>query len=202
GHHGCVNCLEWNERGSYLASGSDDRRLIIWDPFERKSLLTMNTGHMANIFSVKFLSSLNENLIVTGAADNKIRVHDIKALETRHVFSCHSGRVKRLANTPSEPFLFWSASEDGTCRQFDLRDPDQCIAVNPLKSELVAIGGNEPFVRMFDRRKLTLSTYDSVTPQERISRTVCRALNLPSLSSQPHQFSFEVPPQSNNNTIF
>ncbi|CAH8661516.1 WD and tetratricopeptide repeat protein, variant 2 [Schistosoma haematobium] len=207
GHHGCVNCLEWNERGSYLASGSDDRRLIIWDPFERKSLLTMNTGHMANIFSVKFLSSLNENLIVTGAADNKIRVHDIKALETRHVFSCHSGRVKRLANTPSEPFLFWSASEDGTCRQFDLRDPDQtsvnkpcnvlvnlrfqdnvfaeakCIAVNPLKSELVAIGGNEPFVRMFDRRKLTLSTYDSVTPQERIQATSRRTpINIPSSS--------------------
>ncbi|CAH8585123.1 unnamed protein product [Schistosoma turkestanicum] len=205
GHHGCVNCLEWNESGSYLASGSDDRCLIIWDPFERKSLLTMNTGHVANIFSVKFLSSLNENLIATGAADNKIRVHDIKALETRHVFSCHSGRVKRLANTPSEPFLFWSASEDGTCRQFDLRDPDQasvnkpcnvlvnlrfqdnvfaeakCIAVNPLKPELVAIGGNEPFVRMFDRRKLTLSTCDSATPQERIQVASRRtATNTPS----------------------
>ncbi|CAH8665703.1 unnamed protein product [Schistosoma rodhaini] len=207
GHHGCVNCLEWNECGSYLASGSDDRRLIIWDPFERKPLLTMNTGHVANIFSVKFLSSLNENLIVTGAADSKIRVHDIKALETRHVFSCHSGRVKRLANTPSEPFLFWSASEDGTCRQFDLRDPDQtsvnkpcnvlvnlrfqdnvfaeakCIAVNPLKSELVAVGGNEPFVRMFDRRKLTLSTYDSATPQEGIRAASRRTpINIPSSS--------------------
>ncbi|CAH8674056.1 unnamed protein product [Schistosoma rodhaini] len=207
GHHGCVNCLEWNECGSYLASGSDDRSLIIWDPFERKSLLTMNTGHVANIFSVKFLSSLNENLIVTGAADSKIRVHDIKALETRHVFSCHSGRVKRLANTPSEPFLFWSASEDGTCRQFDLRDPDQtsvnkpcnvlvnlrfqdnvfaeakCIAVNPLKSELVAVGGNEPFVRMFDRRKLTLSTYDSATPQEGIRAASRRTpINIPSSS--------------------
>ncbi|CAH8674039.1 unnamed protein product [Schistosoma rodhaini] len=151
--------------------------------------------------------SRGENLIVTGAADSKIRVHDIKALETRHVFSCHSGRVKRLANTPSEPFLFWSASEDGTCRQFDLRDPDQtsvnkpcnvlvnlrfqdnvfaeakCIAVNPLKSELVAVGGNEPFVRMFDRRKLTLSTYDSATPQEGIRAASRRTpINIPSSS--------------------
>ncbi|KAH8865113.1 WD and tetratricopeptide repeats protein 1 [Schistosoma japonicum] len=166
----------------------------------------MNTGHVANIFSVKFLSSLNENLVVTGAADNKIRVHDITALETRHVFSCHSGRVKRLANTSSEPFLFWSASEDGTCRQFDLRDPDQttankpcnvlvnlrfqdnafaeakCIAINPLKSELVAIGGNEPFVRMFDRRKLTLSTFDSATTQERIQTASRTPLNIPSCS--------------------
>ncbi|CAH8646477.1 unnamed protein product [Heterobilharzia americana] len=95
GHRGCVNCLEWDERGTYLASGSDDRCLLIWDPFERKSLLTMNTGHVANIFSVKFMSSLNENLVVTGAADSKIRVHDIKAGQTMHVFSCHSSRVKR-----------------------------------------------------------------------------------------------------------
>ncbi|CAH8674045.1 unnamed protein product [Schistosoma rodhaini] len=161
--------------------------------------------HLINRLGLE--TSLQENLIVTGAADSKIRVHDIKALETRHVFSCHSGRVKRLANTPSEPFLFWSASEDGTCRQFDLRDPDQtsvnkpcnvlvnlrfqdnvfaeakCIAVNPLKSELVAVGGNEPFVRMFDRRKLTLSTYDSATPQEGIRAASRRTpINIPSSS--------------------
>ncbi|CAH8618335.1 unnamed protein product [Heterobilharzia americana] len=209
GHRGCVNCLEWDERGTYLASGSDDRCLLIWDPFERKSLLTMNTGHVANIFSVKFMSSLNENLVVTGAADSKIRVHDIKAGQTMHVFSCHSSRVKRLANTPSEPFLFWSASEDGTCRQFDLRDPDQactnkpcnvlvnlrfqnndfaeakCLTVNPLKPELIAIGGNEPFVRMFDRRKLTLSTFNGTSSPERPQATSNRTLINTSSSSLP-----------------
>lgn len=26
GHHGCVNRLNWNESGSLLASGSDDRK--------------------------------------------------------------------------------------------------------------------------------------------------------------------------------
>ncbi|KAJ1676439.1 hypothetical protein EV182_008189, partial [Spiromyces aspiralis] len=30
GHHGCVNALAWNEDGSMFVSGSDDRRLCIW----------------------------------------------------------------------------------------------------------------------------------------------------------------------------
>lgn len=56
----------------------------------------------------------DDNVIVTGAADCKIRVHDVKQHEILHVFSCHAGRVKRLATVPDQPHLFWSASEDGT----------------------------------------------------------------------------------------
>ncbi|KAF7256003.1 hypothetical protein EG68_05922, partial [Paragonimus skrjabini miyazakii] len=189
GHQGCVNCLEWNERGTHLASGSDDCCLILWDPFEHKNVFVMNTGHVGNIFSVKFLPNVNEYLIVTGAADAKVRVHDVSRMETRHVFSCHSARIKRLANTPSEPFLFWSASEDGTVRQFDLRDPTQagcekprnvlvnlqthigslaeakCLALNPLRPEMLAVGSNDPYVRVYDRRKLSLCV---VNPNARL----------------------------------
>ncbi|VDP94386.1 unnamed protein product [Echinostoma caproni] len=136
--HSCVNCLEWDERGTRLASGSDDCCLIIWDPFEHKHVIAMNTGHVGNIFSVKFMPNLNEYILVTGAADAKIRVHDISRMETRHVFACHTSRVKRLATTPSEPFLFWSASEDGTVRQFDLRETNQ-VDINKIIKCLVPL---------------------------------------------------------------
>ena len=32
----------------------------------------------------------------------------------------------------------------------------KCIAVNPTQPELLAIGANDPFVRIYDRRKLSL----------------------------------------------
>ena len=38
---------------SLLASGSDDLSAIIWDPFLRKTVVQMPTGHTGNIFSVK-----------------------------------------------------------------------------------------------------------------------------------------------------
>ena len=53
GHAGCVNCLEWNHDGSILASGSDDFHVMLWDPFRRKKIADIDTGHQGNIFSVK-----------------------------------------------------------------------------------------------------------------------------------------------------
>ncbi|KAL4233448.1 WD and tetratricopeptide repeat-containing protein [Mactra antiquata] len=178
GHLGCVNCLEWNEKGSLLASGSDDVQIIIWDPFREKKLTSIQTGHYGNIFSVKFLPSSNDNIIVSGAADSKVRVHDIEAKETTHIFTCHASRVKRIATAPKIPFMFWSAAEDGCIMQFDLRCPEmcqensknvlinldshvggqaefKCIAINPARPELMAVGANDPYVRMYDRRMLT-----------------------------------------------
>lgn len=29
-HSGCVNCLKWSNSGRYLASGADDKFLMIW----------------------------------------------------------------------------------------------------------------------------------------------------------------------------
>ncbi|XP_022352259.1 WD and tetratricopeptide repeats protein 1 isoform X3 [Enhydra lutris kenyoni] len=71
GHSGCVNCLEWNEKGDLLASGSDDQHTIVWDPLHHKKLLSMHTGHTANIFSVKFLPHAGDRILITGAADSK-----------------------------------------------------------------------------------------------------------------------------------
>lgn len=178
GHIGCVNCLEWNDKGSLLASGSDDVQIIIWDPFRKRKLTSIQTGHQGNIFSVKFLPSSNDNIVVSGAADSKVRVHDIEAKETTHIFACHASRVKRIATAPKVPFMFWSAAEDGCIMQFDLRSPElcqsnsknvlinldshvggqvefKCIAVNPVRPELLAVGANDPYVRVYDRRMLS-----------------------------------------------
>uniref|UniRef100_A0A9J8CWU2 WD and tetratricopeptide repeats 1 n=1 Tax=Cyprinus carpio carpio TaxID=630221 RepID=A0A9J8CWU2_CYPCA len=117
GHSGCVNCLEWNERGDLLASGSDDQHAIIWDPFRHTKLITMHTGHAANIFSVKFLPHSEDRILITGAADTKVHVHDLTAKETTHMFSDHTNRVKRIATAPMWPNTFWSAAEDGVIRK-------------------------------------------------------------------------------------
>ncbi|XP_013779235.1 WD and tetratricopeptide repeats protein 1-like isoform X1 [Limulus polyphemus] len=181
GHGGCVNCLEWNGKGNLLASGSDDVQIIIWDPFRRKKLTTLHTGHHGNIFSVKFLPNSNDGTIASGAGDHKIHTYDVNAKETTMVCSCHSGRVKRLAVAPNVPFMFWSAAEDGLIMQYDLRTPHQCssvcnsvlinllnhagrnaeakcLAINPLRPELLAVGANDPFVRLYDRRMISPTT--------------------------------------------
>lgn len=58
----------------------------------------------------------NDSLLVTGAGDYMINVHDVNLHETVNVCSCHTSRVKRLAVCPDSPHMYWSASEDGTVR--------------------------------------------------------------------------------------
>eukprot|EP00061_Rhincodon_typus_P014786 g42071.t1 len=172
GHSGCVNCLEWNEKGDLLASGSDDQHAILWDPFSCKKLLTMHTGHTANIFTVKFLPHSNDRTLITGAADSKVHVHDLTVKETVHMFGEHTNRVKRIAAAPMWPNTFWSAAEDGTVRQYDLRESSKrsqvlvdlteycgqhveakCLAINPQNNNYLAVGASGPFVRVYDIQK-------------------------------------------------
>lgn len=117
GHTGCVNCLEWSSNGRLLASGSDDGRVIIWDPFKQKQILDVMTPHQGNIFSVKFLPNTSDTIIATGAADQHIFLFDInRTMDMTTPYwrcNCHTHRVKRLATVAESPSIFWSAGEDG-----------------------------------------------------------------------------------------
>lgn len=123
----------------------------------------------------------NDSVLVTGAGDYKIRVHDVTISDTLLVCDCLKGRVKRIATTSTLPFFFWSASEDGFIMQYDLRQPHKCksntqrnvlinltnhlgrfveakcVSVNSRRLELIAVGANDAYVRMYDRRMIKLS---------------------------------------------
>ncbi|XP_015113743.1 WD and tetratricopeptide repeats protein 1 [Diachasma alloeum] len=180
GHKGCVNCLEWNKTGEMLASASDDMHLILWDPFRYHKKLVVHTGHNGNIFSVKFMPESNDSILVTGAGDNGVRVHDVSISNTIFICTCHTGRVKRIATLENVPSVFWSAAEDGLILQYDMRTKHnckssdhrsvlinlvnhagrkaeaKCMAVNPRRPEIIAVGANDPYVRMYDRRMIKL----------------------------------------------
>ncbi|GJQ74429.1 hypothetical protein Trydic_g21299 [Trypoxylus dichotomus] len=156
GHNGCINCLEWSSNGKLLASGSDDVHVRIWDPFSYKCLNVITTSHVGNIFSVKFLG--DESLIATGAGDCRVLVRSIDDTRT------------------SAPHITCKCHRDGTVIQYDLREPHECmvkstvfikladadlkcIAVNPTKPHLIAIGANDCFARIYDRRMVRTSQY-------------------------------------------
>lgn len=188
GHDGCVNCLEWSADGSWLASGSDDYRVMIWDPFRKRCVHVIATKHLGNMFSVKFLPKHNNNIVATCAADKFIYVYDINhSNETLFACNCHLMRAKRLATAQDSPHVFWSAGEDGCILQLDMREPHRCrpeegssvrllslschvesateakcLAINPRRTEYLAVGANDPFARVFDRRKLPSNAGDGM----------------------------------------
>lgn len=56
GHTGCVNTLHFNQRGTWLASGSDDLKVVVWDWVRRQPVLDFESGHKSNVFQAKFLT--------------------------------------------------------------------------------------------------------------------------------------------------
>ena len=76
--------ISWSSSGRLLASGSDDQHLNIHSyqpdssnaPFSLTT--TVATGHVANIFSVKFMPHSNDRTLVTAAGDAEVRVFDIE----------------------------------------------------------------------------------------------------------------------------
>lgn len=184
GHEGCVNCLDWNKSGTILASGSDDQTVILWKGCTGTLLTQLSTEHEGNIFSVKFLPEVGDRFIVTGAQDARVCLLDVEKKCSIQSAALHIGRVKRLAVCPDTSGLFWSAAEDGTVMQWDTRErwrtgsanvlinlvkhvgkaEVKCIAVNPTKPELIAVGANDPYLRIFDRRKLSLQRLTEDTP--------------------------------------
>eukprot|EP00742_Colponemidia_sp_Colp-10_P013510 GILJ01015260.1.p1 GENE.GILJ01015260.1~~GILJ01015260.1.p1 ORF type:complete len:668 (+),score=76.71 GILJ01015260.1:63-2006(+) len=128
-HRGCVNCLSWNETGTRLVSGSDDTKIAII-PYDSPSApFVFQSGHAANIFGIKFLPESGDSVIVSGAWDQQVCLHRLQQGSSEpHIsnYHCHAARVKEVAVEAGNPCLFWSAGEDGTVRQFDIRQPHIC----------------------------------------------------------------------------
>ncbi|CAM9405063.1 unnamed protein product [Ectocarpus sp. 4 AP-2014] len=126
GHSGCVNRLCWNDAGTRIASGSDDTTVCLFDAASGERDVQFQTGHRRNILSVKFLPCTNDQMLVTGAMDGEVRLHKapFSSPELTECFSCHDQRVHAVEVEPGNPFIFWSASEDGTVMQYDRRLPN------------------------------------------------------------------------------
>ena len=126
GHTGCVNALRygmhqrlslgmlpsrmliiyrsWSKSGRLLASGSDDLHLNIHSyqpesstaPFTHTT--TIDTGHRANIFSVKFMPHSNDRTLVSCAGDAEVRVFDIEYTGQADTSSVYGARAASHAS--------------------------------------------------------------------------------------------------------
>ncbi|CAB3407925.1 unnamed protein product [Caenorhabditis bovis] len=165
GHEGCVNTLKWNKSGTLLASGSDDRHIIIWRG-TGEQVHNIRTNHMGNIFAVDFMPQ-RPQLLVSGAADHTILTNHI--LYGNEGFWQTDGRVKRIITLEEDPFLLWAAVEDGTVKRVDIRsnemstfitveDKDyavKTIANTEILPYLIAVGFDVAETHIYDRRNTT-----------------------------------------------
>lgn len=158
-HDGCVNTICWNETGEYILSGSDDTKLVISNPYSRKVLTTIRSGHRANIFSAKFLPCTNDKQIISCSGDGVIYYTNVEQdAETNRQcqFTCHYGTTYEIMTVPNDPHTFLSCGEDGTVRWFDTRIKTSCTKED-CKDEIMQAGGLLEWLPVFSLLILTTS---------------------------------------------
>ncbi|XP_067896792.1 DDB1- and CUL4-associated factor 6 isoform X3 [Heterodontus francisci] len=175
-HDGCVNTICWNDTGEYILSGSDDTDLVITNPYSRKILSTIRSGHRANIFSAKFLPHTSDKQIISCSGDGVIFYTNTERdadANRQCQFNCHYGTAYEIMTVPNDPYTFLSCGEDGTVRWFDVRVKTNCtkedckddilincrraatsIAICPLMPFYLSVGCSDSSVRIYDRRML------------------------------------------------
>ncbi|TYI49497.1 hypothetical protein E1A91_D12G038800v1 [Gossypium mustelinum] len=175
-HRGCVNTVSFNADGNILVSGSDDRRVILWDWETGNAKLVFQSGHVNNVFQAKFMPYTDDRCLVTCAADGQVRHAQIleRGVETR-LLAKHQGQVHKLAIEPGSPHIFYTCGEDGLVQHIDLRTAAATelfachaigdsrgfipviqlndIAIDPMNPNLFAVVGSDEYARLYDIRK-------------------------------------------------
>ncbi|XP_075394438.1 DDB1- and CUL4-associated factor 8-like [Tenrec ecaudatus] len=174
GHVGCVNSVYFNQRGTWLASTSDDLRVLVWDWVRQREILNYHSGHKSHVFQVKFLPNSADSVVATCGRDGQVRIAELVSMPydriTRRVAQ-HRGAAHKLALEPDCPYKFLSSGEDGLVFTIDLRlrHPASSVVltregeskvglysiyVNPANVNQFAVGGRDQFVRIYDQRKI------------------------------------------------
>ncbi|KAL8566416.1 hypothetical protein ACOMHN_011994 [Nucella lapillus] len=135
-HLGCVNCVRWSENGKFLASGGDDKLIMIWQTSRGfgsgksfgsnvtivehwRSVATLR-GHVGDVLDLAW--SPHDVWLASCSVDNTIVVWNaLKFPEQVAVLKGHSGLVKGITWDPVSKYLA-SQSDDKSLRVWRTSD--------------------------------------------------------------------------------
>ena len=108
GHLDAVECIDWNNEGTLLSSGSRDKIARVWDTRNGRLELQLN-GHHDFVTCVSM--SPKGKRIATAGRDETVRIWDLQ-----------TGQCKRIFDDHCSPVSFVKYNEQGTKLAFGYRD--------------------------------------------------------------------------------
>jgi WD40 repeat protein len=110
GHSKSLTCVTFSPNGQFIASGSADCTIRIWD-WRQNLVAPAIGGHDGAVNSVVFGS--NSQYVISGSSDSTIRIWNFKGEALAKPFLGHDGEVKSIAISPDGQCIV-SGGSDGT----------------------------------------------------------------------------------------
>ncbi|XP_037613836.1 guanine nucleotide-binding protein subunit beta-5b [Sebastes umbrosus] len=125
-HTNYVSGCTFTSSDMQILTSSGDGTCALWD-VESGQLLQSFHGHTADVLSLDLAPSETGNTFVSGGCDKKANVWDMRSGQNVQSFESHESDINCVKYYPSGD-AFASASDDSTCRFYDLR-ADREVAV-------------------------------------------------------------------------
>jgi WD40 repeat protein len=116
GHSDSVLSAAYSSDSRYLASGSGDNTIKIWEVAKGKELRTL-TGHSSGVYSVVY--SPDGRYLASGSGDNTIKIWEVAKEKELRTLTGHSSRSLSVVYSPDSRYLA-SGSIDNTIKIWEV----------------------------------------------------------------------------------
>ncbi|TRU47298.1 MAG: protein kinase [Microcystis aeruginosa Ma_QC_Ca_00000000_S207] len=116
GHSDSVLSVAYSSDSRYLASGSGDNTIKIWEVAKGKELRTL-TGHSSGVYSVVY--SPDGRYLASGSGDNTIKIWEVAKEKELRTLTGHSSRSLSVVYSPDSRYLA-SGSIDNTIKIWEV----------------------------------------------------------------------------------
>ncbi|MCT7969635.1 serine/threonine protein kinase [Laspinema sp. D1] len=163
GHSAAIKAVALSRDGKIIASGSEDKTLMIWDRHPGKVLHTL-TQHSGAVTAV--VISPDGKLLVSGSTDKTIKFWQLPTGFLLRTLTGHTGAITALTITPDGKTLV-SGSADKTLKLWNLRTAQlqqtweghtqgvSCLTCSP-DGKTIASGSDDRTIKLWNLRNGTV----------------------------------------------